>query len=385
MLEQFPHIAVFASDEGFGHIVRQEAVIKEILSRIPDARITVHTNAKLAAMKEKLGDRVQYRDVFNNVLTIKTQNGALDRERTLSMFRDYEAKASAWIRRALEDGVDFDFCISDFVPEAFELARLLNRPSFGVAHFTWDWFFACLDPTETKSLSKMEEYIGRATRIYFPPFTPRSLLEKHRRVAKEVAFIINEFTPISIAPNGMRKCLIMDNGTNTLARLIGKVVPTLTTLTEVNFFLGAAHLSGETLRMVEGAPNIVHVRGLKNLHSHIPKMDFIIARGGFNTLTECLISKIPSMLVEEGGNPEVKENVRLAAEGGYASAFATSDFGPNFARRIRLFIECEYDVIKANLEAADFSKTGPAEVCTDIFEQVEAFYGRGDCRALSEP
>ena len=162
-------------------------------------------------------------------------------------------------------------------------------------------------------------------------------------------------------------------------------MPTLTTLTEVCFFLGAAHLSGEPLRMVEGAPNIVHVRGLKNLHSHIPKMDFIIARGGFNTLTECLISKIPSMLVEEGGNPEVKENVRLAAEGGYASAFATSDFGPNFARRIRLFIECEYDVIKANLEAADFSKTGPAEVCTDILEQVEAFYGRGDRRALSEP
>ena len=198
--------------------MRQEAVIKEILSRIPDARITVHTNAKLAVMKEKLGDRVQYRDVFNNVLTVKTQNGALDRERTLLMVRDYEAKASAWIRRALEDGVDFDFCISDFVPEAFELARLLNRPAFGVAHFTWDWFFARLDPTETKSLSKMEEYIGRAIRIYFPPFTPRSLLEKHRRVAKEVAFIINEFTPISIAPNGMRKCLIMDNGTNTLAR-----------------------------------------------------------------------------------------------------------------------------------------------------------------------
>ena len=241
MLEQFPRIAIFASDEGFGHVVRQEAVIKEILSRIPDARITVHTNMKLAVMKEKLGDRVQYRDVFNNVLTVKTQDGALDRERTLSMFRDYEAKASAWIRRALEDGVDFDFCISDFVPEAFELARLLNRPSFGVAHFTWDWFFSRLNPTGTNRLAKMEEYIGCATRIYFPPLAPRSLLEKHRGLAKEVAFIINEFTPIFIAPNGMQQCLIMDNGTNTLARLIEESVPTLTRIAEVCFFLAAEH------------------------------------------------------------------------------------------------------------------------------------------------
>jgi hypothetical protein len=43
--------------------------------------------------------------------------------------REYEVRASAWIRHALAEGVDFDFCISDFVPEAFELARLLGRPS----------------------------------------------------------------------------------------------------------------------------------------------------------------------------------------------------------------------------------------------------------------
>jgi len=383
LFRQSPHVAIYASDEGFGHIVRQEAIIREILARIPDARITVQTSAKLAAMKEKLGDRVEYRNVFNNVLTVKTLDGALDRTRTLSMFREYEAKAGSWIRQALDDRVDFDFCISDFVPEAFELARVLKRPSFGVAHFTWDWFFMRLEPPDTGTLATMEEYIDAATRLYFPPLTPRAILEKHRRVASEVAFIINEFTPVAIAPNGMRKCLIMDNGTNTLARLIGDSVLALATIKDVCFYLAAEHLSGDTLRMVEGAANIVPVRGLKNLHSHIPKMDFIIARGGFNTLTECLISKIPSMLVEEGGNPEVSENIRLAAEGGYTSAFSTIDFGPRIAGRIRRFIDCEYDAIKSNLNAADFPKTGPAEVISDILNRVEAFYGRSDRRVLS--
>lgn len=380
-----PRIAVFASDEGFGHIVRQEAIIKELLSRIPGARITVHTSAKLRVMEQKFGDRIRYRNVFNNLLTAKTPSGALDRERTLAMIRDYEANADAWIERALHEGVDFDFCISDLVPEAFELARRLGRPSFGVAHFTWDWFFARLAPVDPASVAKMEEYLAHANRIYFPPLTPKPVLERHHRVAREVAFIINEFTPIAITANGMRKCLIMDNGTNTLARLIDASVPALAAIGDVCFYLAADHLSGDMLRLVEGAANIVPVRGLKNLHSHIPKMDFIIARGGFNTLTECLISRIPSMLVEEGGNPEVTENIRMAAAGGYTSSFTTDDFGPRIGDRIRRFIDSEHDAIKAQLEAADFPKTGPAEVCTDILEQVETFYGRGDRRVLSEP
>jgi hypothetical protein len=139
------------------------------------------------------------------------------------------------------------------------------------------------------------------------------------------------------------------------------------------------------MRLAEGAPNILPVRGLRNLHSHIPKMDFIIARGGFNTLTECLISKVPSMLVQEDGNPEVGENIRLALAGGFTSAFSISDFGPNIAGRIRRFIECESAPIKRNLETADFPKTGPSEVCADILQQVESFYGRSDRRVLSKP
>ncbi len=378
-LRESPRIAVYASDEGFGHIVRQEAVIRELLSRIPNARITVQTNAKLPVMKEKFGDRLQYRDVFNNVLTAKTADGSLDLEATSEMFRQYESRAAGWIQRALDEGLDFDLCISDFVPEAFELARLLHRPSFGVAHFTWDWFFSLLFPADTKSTKKMEEYIGLATRIYFPPFTPQPLLERHSRVAKQVPFIINDFTPIAVTPNSMKKCLIMDNGTKTLCRLIESSVSTLATIPDICFYLAVDSLSGYALEIVDRAPNIVPVHGLKNMHSHIPKMDFILARGGFNTLTECLISKIPSMLVEEGGNPEVKENVRLAKEAGFASPFSTADFGPRIADRVRFFVDDEYDGIRARLQAADFPKTGPAEICDDILKQVEAFYGGGYC------
>ena len=36
--------------------------------------------------------------------------------------------------------LSFDFIISDCVPEAFDLSKKYNVLSFGVSHFTWDWF-----------------------------------------------------------------------------------------------------------------------------------------------------------------------------------------------------------------------------------------------------
>ena len=45
------------------------------------------------------------------------------------------------IEEALEG---YDFIISDFVYEAFALAHFAKKPSFGIAHFTWGWFFSKL-------------------------------------------------------------------------------------------------------------------------------------------------------------------------------------------------------------------------------------------------
>ena len=45
--------------------------------------------------------------------------------------------------------------------------------------------------------------------------------------------------------------------------------------------------------------NITRIRGLKNVHSHIPQMDVIVARAGYNTITESLITKVPILLIEE--------------------------------------------------------------------------------------
>ena len=45
------------------------------------------------------------------------------------------------------------------------------------------------------------------------------------------------------------------------------------------------------------------------MHSYIASIDFIIARGGFNTITECLILKKPALLMYETNNKEILYNI----------------------------------------------------------------------------
>ena len=45
------------------------------------------------------------------------------------------------------------------------------------------------------------------------------------------------------------------------------------------------------------------------MHRLIEYVDFLVARGGFNTVTEILIFKKPALLIEEKNNPEIDKNL----------------------------------------------------------------------------
>ena len=53
-------VCVFISDEGFGHIVRQRAIISELLKKKID--ITVITSTKIVVLKKKFGNSIKYNE-----------------------------------------------------------------------------------------------------------------------------------------------------------------------------------------------------------------------------------------------------------------------------------------------------------------------------------
>ena len=106
----------------------------------------------------------------------------------------------------------------------------------------------------------------------------------------------------------------MDNGTKTLSKLIDKTVPHLNKIKELDFYLSIDNLNNRSKKIIIESENILPTSGLKAMHEKFNEIDMVIARGGFNTLSECLVLKKPAIFFEEKNNPEIKENLKMVSE-----------------------------------------------------------------------
>ena len=82
---------IYLSDEGFGHLVRQEAIIKH-LNLIEKIDITIQTKEKIKFAREKFKGKVKYIEKHNGIQTTKTASGKLNVAKTISTFKKYISK-----------------------------------------------------------------------------------------------------------------------------------------------------------------------------------------------------------------------------------------------------------------------------------------------------
>ena len=160
--------AVFISDEGFGHMVRQRAIISELIKKHPSIKITLFTSKNIFYLKEKFENRIKYLNIASHLRTVKNKDGSLNILKTKKIFYNWEKNISQWKNKVSKFFFNFDFIISDCVPEAFDLSKKFNIPSFGVCHFTWDWFFENVCKVNSKYLKKMESSFLKCDHFFFP-------------------------------------------------------------------------------------------------------------------------------------------------------------------------------------------------------------------------
>ena len=146
----------------------------------------------------------------------------------------------------------------------------------------------------------------------------------------------------------------MDNGTSTLSKIIISNFDKFESLNDYHFYIPKNLAKAD-------ASNITRVEGVKRIHSHIPKMDAIVARAGYNTLTECIISKVPALFVNETKNPEIAHNISQVFSLGLGGKMTVKNYQDNFVNCFESFMKTDYDNIKKNLNSANFEKNG-AEV-----------------------
>ena len=366
-------VGIFISNEGYGHSVRQKNIIIELINKYPKSSFTIFNYYRLSFLKEYFGNKMRFISFPDTLSTIKKKNGELDLEKTKKIIKNWPQQSKKNVEFLVRKKFNFDFIISDLVPEAFRFAKIKKIPSFGLARFTWDWFFYNSKLRNLETLPLISKDLKLANKIYFPSFTKDKILSNHFSLTKKTNLILNKKTfkdntfEFSKSTNKY-KCLIMDNGTKTNSELIKKTIPYLNKNKDIDFYIAVDNYDLTLKNYVAEQKNLVPISGLKNMHRLIEYVDFLVARGGFNTVTEILIFKKPALLIEEKNNPEIDKNLFQMRKLGYAAIMKQSSFKKKFNNRIKYFLKKEMHSIKNVLNLRNFKSNGAKQIVNDIIK-----------------
>ena len=129
------NIAIFISGEGYGHLVRQRALISELLKNKKRIKITVFTSKNINILKKKFKKRISYIKIKRTLETSKSIDGKLNIKKTKKNFALWYKNKDNWIKSNLNSMKNFDLIVSDFMPEVFELANKTGKMAFGMSFY----------------------------------------------------------------------------------------------------------------------------------------------------------------------------------------------------------------------------------------------------------
>jgi hypothetical protein len=311
---------IYLSDEGFGPLIREKEIIKSLNTKDKNLTPVIQTERHFNDINWIIGKDIKKIKKNNLIEWSKNLDGSPNLKNIEKFFLNYQKNSKKFFKEETKDK-NLKFIISDFSPDAFNIAKKLNIPSYGVAHFSWDWFFSKLyfknnhnTHIRNSVLSFWEKAIHNATKIFCPPFTPIEVLEKYEKKIIQTPFVVkkilkNNRYETDIIANMIRKIdrkykvLIIDSGSKVLFYELKKILKeTSKVIDDYQFFVPQAF---EKLK----SDNISILPNNSIFSDYIPYVDVVIGRAGFNTISECMYHKTPIILISENGNPETKENI----------------------------------------------------------------------------
>ncbi|MFT5111409.1 MAG: hypothetical protein ACI8P9_000729 [Parasphingorhabdus sp.] len=353
---------VYLSDMGFGHLVRQRAIYEQLTELCPALNATVQTGSHAAVARKMFGSAAII-EKFNNIQWARQENGSPDLKVISEFFDDFESRSKAFLDGEKLDG--FDFVISDFVYEAFPAAKSSSVPCFGVAHFTWDWFFSKMypPPVSYQVLQQMQNHAHLADVVFFPPFTPVEILRFYGQKAIQVPLIVRNPNRASITvPKDKFTVLIMDSGASILSQHINKAVDQIADIDSMHFLVAEKYGINSS--------NVTTIPKADFFSDYIPQVDLVVTRGGFNTISECIAYRTPLLLLGEASNPEIEQNL-LSIKSEQLGSFTSLDrFSNHLKDTLESFVAHEYTQIKRRMNEHDYATNGAQVIAEHILNKV---------------
>jgi UDP:flavonoid glycosyltransferase YjiC (YdhE family) len=140
-------VVFYVTGHGFGHAVRQTAIIDAFAAHRPDVGLVVRTS--VAPWLFARGVPASVRLEPGPVDTGAIQRGSLDVDvpATLAAAQAFYADAETWIDAEVARlrRLEASLIVADIPPLAFAAARRAGLPAIGISNFTWDWIYEDYD------------------------------------------------------------------------------------------------------------------------------------------------------------------------------------------------------------------------------------------------
>lgn len=138
-----PSVFFYISGHGFGHTVRQNAIINALGKRLPGVDLVISTSAPRRLFDEYLRVPFTFMERPNDTGVVQIDSVRLDERETIALASEFyrtlssRAEAEAATLRAH----DAQLVISDAPPLACAAGAAAGIPAVVVANFTWDWIY----------------------------------------------------------------------------------------------------------------------------------------------------------------------------------------------------------------------------------------------------
>ena len=337
-------IAFYASSHGFGHMTRCLAIIEELLETTDHLIYLAsgaYQNSFARTYLARFGDRVVYKDIRTEVGLVNKENSLqvdiprLEHELTGFMAEwDTAVAAEVTILRDLPVAC----VISDISAIGIRVGEQLGVRNIGIANFTWCEQYEFLGLSDTIIDRFREVYAKLDLLIEYDLMLPAPKLAVPK---KQTGFICRRFDPARIAA-------IKAQYGPSIFITCGKSASLMNI--QIDNYEGTIFAtSGINITATENATAVQLPVETFDTHNYLAASDIVIAKAGWGTISEALLSKRNLVLIDREGVLEDTENIEELKRRGVAVSIKESDLARIDMHAISDLIAD--NIIRENLDA----------------------------------
>ena len=338
------YLAFYVSSHGFGHMTRCLAIIEELLETT-DYLIYLasgtYQNSFARTYLARFGDRVVYKD-------IRTEVGLVNKENTLQvdiprLEQELTDFMAGWDTAVAEEiaylqHLPVACVVSDISVIGIQVGEQLGVRNIGIANFTWCEQYEFLGLSETIIARFREVYAKLDLFIEYDLMLPAPKLDVPR---KQIGFLSRKFNPDRIAA-------IKAQYGPSIFITCGKSA-NLENIQIDNYDGTIFATSGINITATGNATVVQLPIETFDTHNYLAASNIVIAKAGWGTISEALLSKRNLVLIDREGVLEDTENIEELKRRGIAVSVKETDLARIDMHAITdLIVE---NIIRENLDA----------------------------------